>query len=255
MEPLMIDCRGVSKTFVQSTIPVVRLQDVILGIYKRPELMHVEAVQDCTLQVKKGEWVAICGPNGSGKTTLMKIVAGLMTPNKGTVELSGSVSTFFDLGIGFHPERPARENIRLHGLLHGLTPKEIETMTESILDFADIGPFSELPLKCYSSGMRLRLAFAAAAHVDTDIYLFDEILAVGDRGFQKKCLKYIVELKKAGKTAVIVGNNFTGLSLFADRVIMLEHGRMTEEHKPSRDRDEDLLDALMGRQTHVLVSE
>lgn len=251
MEAAVIDCRGISKTFVQSTIPMVSLQDRILHLGRRPEVIRIEALHPCDIAVKKGEWVAVCGPNGSGKTTMMKIISGLMPSDTGSVRLDGTVSTFFDLGIGFHPERPARENIRLHGLIHGLTPSEITALTDSILEFADIGPFVDLPLKCYSTGMRLRLAFAAAAHVDADVYLFDEILAVGDRGFQKKCLKYIIGLKKAGKTAMIVGNNFAGLSLFADRVLMLEHGRITGEKIPQKDGKRDLLDELLGRQMNA----
>jgi ABC-type polysaccharide/polyol phosphate transport system ATPase subunit len=229
MHTPMIECHGIKKTFVQRTIPVVRLQDLLLGLQKRSEIMRIEAVKPCTFTVKKGEWVAICGPNGSGKTTLMKMIAGLLPPDGGSIQLHGTVSTFFDLGTGFHPERAALENIRLYGLLQGLSTKEIQAMTTGIVQFANIDRFMDLPLKCYSTGMHLRLAFATAAHIDTDIYLFDEILAVGDPDFQRTCFRYIQTLKNAGKTAIIVGNSLEGLAPFVDRMMTLEGGSMRND--------------------------
>ncbi len=226
--PYAIDCVGVSKTFVQRTIPVRRLQDRLIGFGRRGEEITIHALTQVSLQVKVGEWVAVCGPNGSGKTTLIKIIAGLMLPDHGAVNVAGSISTFFDLGVGFHRERTARENIRIYGLLKGLSTKEIKAMMERIIAYADIGAVSDLPVKCYSTGMLLRLSFAATAHVDADVYLFDEMLAVGDESFRAKSADFFIGLKRAGKSAILVGNNERGLAQFADRIVHLDHGRIAQ---------------------------
>lgn len=224
-----IECVGVTKTFMQRTIPIQRLQDRLLGWGRREELITIRALKPVDLSVQTGEWVAVCGPNGSGKTTLMRIVSGLMRPDSGTVRVAGTMSTFFDLGVGFHPERSAYENVRLYGLLRGLSPAKIAALMERIIAFADVGAFADLPLKCYSTGMRLRIAFAAAAHIEADVYLFDEILAVGDESFRSKCLAYVHGLRQAGKSAILVGNSAGGLSELADRIVFLDNGRITHE--------------------------
>lgn len=233
MSDYAIECIGIQKTFVQRTIPMDRLQDRIRRFGRRGYDMHVEALKPTTVKVKRGEWLGLFGPNGSGKTTFMKIVAGLHEPDSGSVICRGTLSSFFDLGIGFHLERPAHENIRLHGLLHGLSSSEIRRMTDDILAFADIGEFSNLPLKCYSTGMHLRLAFAASSAIDADIYLFDEILAVGDTNFQEKCRVYLQKLREKKKTVIIVSHGKESLAQMTDRILFFEKGQIKntqEEH-------------------------
>ncbi len=257
MSRYAIECTGIEKTFVQRTIPVTRLQDRILRFGKTGREIRVEALKPTTVKIGRGEWIGLYGANGSGKTTFLKLVAGLLKPDRGSVVRHGKMSTFFELGIGFHPERPAHENIRLNGLLHGLSSRDIDAMTERILDFADIGEFADLPLKCYSTGMRLRLAFAAAAHVEAEIYLFDEIMAVGDADFQKKCREYLLGLKERGKTVILVTHNFHQLCSLVHRVLFFDGGRVTGQRKKicSSDSPEpELVWKLRSDQTKETVS-
>lgn len=257
MHRYAIECIGIEKTFVQRTIPVTRLQDRLLHLGRTGKEMRVEALKPTTVRVERGEWLGLYGANGSGKTTFMKIVAGLLSPDRGSVIRRGSTSSFFELGIGFHPERPAHENIRLHGLLHGLSPKEISRMTDRILEFADIGAFADLPLKCYSTGMRLRLAFAASAYIEADIYLFDEIMAVGDVGFQQKCQEHLLSLKEKEKTVIIVAHDFHQLCRLSHRVLFFDTGRVTGQRKKIRWSDSpepELVWKLRSAQRKVVAS-
>lgn len=231
MSRYALECIGIEKTFVQRTIPVNRIQDRILRFGRMGREMRVEALKPTTVRVEHGEWVGLHGPNGSGKTTFLKTIAGLLEPDRGSVIRRGKMSSFFELGIGFHPERPAHENIRLHGLLHGLSNTEIDRISKRIITFAGIEEFAELPLKCYSTGMRLRLAFAASAHIDADIYLFDEIMAVGDLEFQVKCKTYLRTLKNLGKTVLLVAHDPTQLSMHCHRILYFDGGKMTGQRK------------------------
>ncbi len=226
MNDIVLAADGVSKTYERSMISSVLLQDRLLKWRLQRKTTTVNALFPSSLSVRRGEWVGMYGPNGSGKTTMLRILGGLLRPDTGTVSLHGSLSCFFELGIGFHPERRAEENIYLHGLLQGYSRKEIRAMTDRIINFAGIESALDLPLKCYSTGMRLRLAFAAAAQVDRDLYLFDEILAVGDADFQEKCKEHLRALRAQGKTAVLVSHDFDELGRFTDRIVHMNHGRM-----------------------------
>ncbi len=229
-EPI-IECTGISKRYEGRTIPIRRLQDELLFWKNRSQSMRIDALHPTSFTVSRGEWVGIYGPNGSGKTTFLKILSGIVPPDSGSVRIAGSLSAFFELGIGFHPERQARENIRLNGLLWGLRRREIESLTKRVLEFADIGEHANLPMKCYSTGMRLRLGFAASAQMEADVYLFDEILAVGDLNFQRKCLQYLKNLKSKGKTVIIVSHGFESLELLCDRIVLFDKGVMREAPK------------------------
>lgn len=257
MNRYAIECTGIEKTFYQRTIPVTRLQDRLLQFGQTGRAVRVDALKSTTVKIERGEWVGLYGPNGSGKTTFLKMVAGLLTADRGTVVRRGKMSSFFELGIGFHPERPAHENIRLNGLLHGFSSREIDSMTKRILDFADIGEFADLPLKCYSTGMRLRLAFAASAQVDADIYLFDEIMAVGDADFQMKCREYLLGLKERGKTVVLVAHDFHQLCSLVHRVLFFDRGQVTGQRKKicwSDSPEPELVWRLRSAQTKETVS-
>ncbi len=190
--------------------------------------MSIRAVEDVSLEVHAGEWLGMYGENGSGKTTLLKLIAGLLVPDSGSLIIQGTVSSFFDLGLGFHPERTARENIAMHGLLQGMSRHDIEHTMNDIIAFADVGDHAILPMKCLSTGMAMRLAFAAAAHMDSDIYIFDEVLAVGDVAFQQRCLSYFKDLRKKQKTVLIVSHNAADLYRRCDRGITMEKGRIKE---------------------------
>ena len=210
-------------------VPSGLLQDKVLGLIKHKEMWSVNALDSVSLSVASGEWVGLYGHNGSGKTTLLRILAGLMIPTQGIVYRHKPLVCFFDLGAGFHAERRADENIFFHGLLHGLTHREIKALTPRIMEFAGVQSHIDLPLKCYSTGMRIRLAFAVVAHIDTDIYLWDEVAAVGDNEFQQKCIAYLRSLKARGKSAVLVSHNLHDLEKLCDRILFFDHGKVVEE--------------------------
>ena len=225
MPRVILSCRGISKIYEQYTLPTHLLQDHVIHWRIHRRKRAIQALDGVSLLVQRGEWLGIYGPNGSGKTTLLQILAGLLPPDEGEVFRCGSISCFFTLGVGFHDEKGAEENIYLHGLLHGMSRQEIRKMTEKILEFAEIDAHLDLPLKCYSTGMCARLAYAAAAHVESDVYLFDEILAVGDEQFRQKCIRHMRSLKERGKTVLLVNHSEEQLEQFCDRIMYLEKGR------------------------------
>ena len=222
----MLSCIGVSKTFNRMIVPTVMLQDRVLRWRKHRERWSIQALKDISFDVAPGEWIGLYGPNGSGKTTLMRILGGLMLPDSGTVQVEGRVCSLSAFGTGFHMERTAEENIYFHGLLHGIPRNKVRESTDHIIEFAGVESHRDLPLKCYSTGMRARLAFAAASQIDSEIYLLDEVLAVGDFAFQQKCWGYFDEMRKAGKTVVLVSHEEGHLKRFCDRVYYLEQGAM-----------------------------
>ncbi len=184
------------------------------------------ALQNVSFEVAKGESVGIIGSNGAGKSTLLSIITGLAHPDEGTVQVEGRIAALLELGSGFHPDLTGAENIRMNAALLGFTKKETIELFDSIVDFAGVGEFIDEPLRTYSSGMVLRLAFAVAVNLSPDVLLIDEILAVGDQAFQTKCLERIHMLRGAGKTLLCV-SHATGLLLqFCDRGIWLDHGQL-----------------------------
>lgn len=231
MHPLVIDATGISKSYERSMISSVLLQERLLKWRLQRKKVTIHALKEMSLSVSKGEWLGIYGHNGSGKTTLLRILAGLLQPDSGTVMRQGTLSCFFELGVGFHLERKAEENIYLHGLLQGYSRKEIQTMTKDIIAFAGIESHLDLPLKCYSTGMQLRLAYAAAAQVDRDIYFFDEVFAVGDIAFQYQCIEQMIRMREAGKTVLIVSHTYDTLTAFCDRILTMEHGFLHREDR------------------------
>lgn len=190
------------------------------------------AVEDLSLVVHTGEMVGIVGRNGSGKSTLLKMVAGVYSPTAGCIEVKGTIAPLIELGAGFHHELTGRENVLLNGLLLGYSKREMLEREQSIIEFADIGDFIDSPVKQYSSGMYMRLAFAVATEVNPDILVIDEILAVGDGAFQEKCFERLARFRSAGKTILFVTHSMAQITKFCDRAILLEHGRMLLEGPP-----------------------
>lgn len=187
------------------------------------------ALDDVNLTVQQGETVALLGFNGSGKSTLLKHISGVMLPDAGSVRVRGRVAGLIEVGAGFHPDLSGRDNVFLNGSILGMTEKQIRQQFDSIVEFSEIGEFIDTEVRFYSSGMYLRLAFAVAVHTDPDIFLIDEILAVGDEPFQKKCLAKIRELNAAGKTLVVVSHDFDMVSKVCERGVVLEHGRVVKD--------------------------
>lgn len=184
------------------------------------------ALTDINFTVNRGETLGIIGPNGSGKSTILKLVAGVMTPTTGEVIVRGKVSPLIELGAGMHPELTGKENVYLNGAILGLTQKQIDNYYKSIVDFAELWEFIDQPVKHYSSGMYMRLAFAIAVHVDTDILIVDEILAVGDTAFQAKCFAKMEEFKKRGVTILFVSHSLLQIQNFCQRTIYISHSQL-----------------------------
>ncbi len=182
------------------------------------------AVDDVSFELKKGETLGFIGPNGAGKTTILKMLNGIVLPDKGSLRIKGRVGALIQVGAGFHPQLTGRENIYINGTILGMGKREIDKKFDAIVDFADIGDFLDTPVKFYSSGMFVRLGFAVAVHCEPDILLVDEVLAVGDTGFQTKCFNKIGELKENGTTAVLVSHNMHIVSTFTERVILMNNG-------------------------------
>jgi ABC-type polysaccharide/polyol phosphate transport system ATPase subunit len=173
--------------------------------------------------------VALIGPNGSGKSTLLKLTGGILKPTSGTVEVDGRVTALIELGAGFHPEITGRENVVINGMLLGLERREIEARMKEIVDFADIGSFIDQPVKIYSSGMYVRLGFAVAVAADPNVLLIDEVLAVGDEAFTRRCLDRLARMRQRGVTMVLVSHDLDLVTSFADRALYLERGRLVAE--------------------------
>lgn len=188
------------------------------------KLLHV--LKDINLEIDKGESIALIGVNGSGKSTLLKLMTKIIYPNKGKITVNGKLTSLLELGAGFHPDFSGRENIYFNSAIFGLTKKEIEERIEQIIEFSELKDFIDNPVRTYSSGMYMRLAFSIAINVDAEILLIDEILAVGDAHFQEKCYNKLKELKSEGKTIVIVTHSLAAVKEFCDRAIWLYDGKV-----------------------------
>jgi len=200
---------------------------------KRTSYRDFLAVSEVSFDIRKGEILGLIGRNGSGKSTLLKIIAGVYRPTSGTVEVHGTLAPLIELGAGMHHELTGRENILLNGLLMGYSKETMRERQQKIIEFADIGDFIDAPVKQYSSGMYMRLAFAVATEIDPDILVVDEILAVGDFAFQEKCVQRLRSFRAAGKTIILVSHSLTQIEEQCDRVILLEKGKLTIDGSPA----------------------
>jgi lipopolysaccharide transport system ATP-binding protein len=187
------------------------------------------ALQDVSLEVDHGEVVGLIGPNGAGKSTLLKLLARITQPTEGRIELRGRLASLLEVGTGFHPELTGRENVYLNGAILGLSRQEIARRFDAIVEFSGVEDFIDTPVKRYSSGMSVRLGFSVAAHLDAEIMLVDEVLAVGDAAFQRKCWTRIRELTQEGRTIVFVSHNLAWVERLCDRVALIENGRLADQ--------------------------
>lgn len=190
-----------------------------------------KVLRGISFEIKQGEFVGIVGRNGSGKSTLLKLLAGIYTPNQGTIGIDGTLVPFIELGVGFNPELTGRENIYLNGALLGFSNKEMDAMYDEIVRFAELEPFMDAKLKNYSSGMQVRLAFSIAIRARGDILILDEVLAVGDAAFQAKCNDYFASLH-GNQTVILVTHSMENVRRFCDRAILIENGEITADGKP-----------------------
>ena len=231
MSEVAIRVDDVSKLYKLYDKPSDRLKES-LGLTRKKLYKEHYALHNVSLDVKRGETVGIIGTNGSGKSTILKIITGVLNPSGGHVEIDGRISALLELGAGFNMEYTGIENIYLNGTMIGFSREEIDAKMQDILDFADIGDFVHQPVKTYSSGMFVRLAFAVAINIDPEILIVDEALSVGDIFFQSKCFRKFEEFKERGKTILLVSHDLSSISKYCDRVILLNKGNKVSEGSP-----------------------
>ncbi len=216
--------------FAQKTKQMIRGEAVIEG----DEIEEFWALKDLSFDVHQGEVLGVIGRNGAGKSTLLKILSRITEPSKGRIELNGRVASLLEVGTGFHPELTGRENIFLNGAILGMTKQEIKKKFDEIVDFAEVEKFLDMPVKRYSSGMYVRLAFAVAAHLEPEILVVDEVLAVGDVNFQKKCLGKMKNVTKTdGRTILFVSHNMAAIRTLCSRAILLKNGFIEQDGRPT----------------------
>jgi ABC-type polysaccharide/polyol phosphate transport system ATPase subunit len=227
--------------------PIDRALEILTG---RPRHTVFPALQDVTFEVERGETVGIIGQNGAGKSTLLKLLCGVTRQSSGTLEAQGSIASILELGTGFHPEFSGRDNAALNAAILGLTPSQVRESLPKILDFSELGTFLDRPVKTYSSGMYMRLAFSVAVNVDPDILVIDEALAVGDGHFQKKCIDKIREFQEQGKTILFCSHALYYVSSICRRTLWLDHGSVMR-YGPSLDVVHDYETFLLQRDRDV----
>lgn len=204
------------------------IRERIITLRKKTTYEKFDALKDVSFEIRKGEFFGIIGRNGSGKSTLLKILAGIYTPDSGSVQVNGEISPFLELGVGFNPELSGKDNIYLNGTILGLTKKEIDKKYDKIVEFSELERFIHLKLKNYSSGMQVRLAFSVSIHANKDILLMDEVLAVGDTNFQAKCLSEFIRFKESGKTVILVTHDTNTVQRYCDRAMLLGNGGVSQ---------------------------
>lgn len=227
----VIQIRNLSKMYKLYDKPSDRLKES-LGLSRRKRYKEHYALRNVNFDIEEGECVGIIGTNGSGKSTILKIITGVLSPTEGEVKVDGRISALLELGAGFNMEYTGLENIYLNGTMIGFTEKEIDERLDAILEFADIGDFIHQPVKMYSSGMFVRLAFAVAINIDPEILIVDEALSVGDVFFQAKCYHKFEEFKEQGKTILFVSHDLGSIARYCDRVILLNKGNKLDEGSP-----------------------
>lgn len=229
---LAVTVKDLHKTFKLPHEKHSGVKQAVLGIFKGNQGFETQKVlDDISFEIKEGEFFGIVGRNGSGKSTLLKLLAGIYTPDKGAVYVKGSLMPFIELGVGFNPELTGRENVYMNGALLGFGREEMEAMYDDIVAFAELEKFMDQKLKNYSSGMQVRLAFSIAIKSEADILLIDEVLAVGDAAFQKKCFDYFMKLKREKRTVILVTHDMSAVRQYCDRAIMIDKGKIVHSGK------------------------
>lgn len=220
-----IEVKKMTKKFDVYSDKASTLKEKLL-FWKRSNKEVRVILKDISVEIKKGETVALIGTNGSGKSTLLKLMTKIIYPTKGTVETNGKLTSLLELGAGFHPDFSGRENIYFNASIFGLSKKEIDNRLNDIIEFSELADFIDNPVRTYSSGMYMRLAFSVAINVDADILLIDEILAVGDQHFQDKCFKRLEELRDSNRTIVIVTHNLDSIKKLCTRAVWIKEGKI-----------------------------
>jgi ABC-type polysaccharide/polyol phosphate transport system ATPase subunit len=235
MARIVIDVKELSKRFGMYSSPAGRLIEILSPFRQRDNKFW--ALKDVSFQVKEGEALGIIGRNGSGKSTLLQVLCGVLRLTSGQITVNGRISALLELGAGFHFEFKGRDNVYMNGAIMGLSKKEMDERFQAIADFAEIGDFMEQPMKTYSSGMFVRLAFACAVNVAPDILIVDEALAVGDAYFQQKCIQKIMEFRTGGGTMLIASHDMNTIRTLCDSALLLNKGTVVDYGDPARVTD------------------
>jgi ABC-type polysaccharide/polyol phosphate transport system ATPase subunit len=266
--PAAVSVQDLSKTFRLPHQHYSTLKERALHPFAARTYDELEALRDVTFEIKTGEFFGIVGRNGSGKSTLLKCLAGIYDVDRGEVRVSGRVSPFIELGVGFNPDLTARDNVMINAIMLGLSRKEACAQFDEIIEFAELEEFVDLKLKNYSSGMSVRLGFSVAIQVDAEVVLVDEVLAVGDASFQQKCFAEFDRMKAEGRTILFVTHDMGSVERFCDRGLVLERGRIADMGPPEQitrtygelnfgqlsDRPEDLADPGTGGAVRILAA-
>ncbi len=240
-DPVAIRVKNLRKSFHLPTEQASGLKQALFNRLRGIKgYTEQKVLNGLDFEIKKGEFIGIVGRNGSGKSTLLKILAGIYYPQTGEITVNGTLVPFIELGVGFNPELTGRENVYMNGAMLGFSNHEIDEMYHDIWKFAELEPFQDQKLKNYSSGMQVRLAFSIAIRAQGDILLLDEVLAVGDAAFQKKCHDYFASLRDSGQTVILVTHSMDDVRKFCTRAILLNNGKIAAEGKPAQVAEEYL---------------
>jgi ABC-type polysaccharide/polyol phosphate transport system ATPase subunit len=224
MDRVAVELAGISKAFQIPHEQRTTFKEHFMHPFRRVLYERNDALRNVSLTIESGEFFGVIGPNGSGKSTLLKIVAGIYRPDSGSVRVTGKLSPFIELGVGFNMELNARDNVRINGTLLGLTARQLRERFDDIIAFAELDRFVDQKLRNFSSGMLLRLAYSIAIQVPFDVLLLDEVLAVGDESFQERCFSTFERMREEGTTVVFVSHDLASVSRFCDRVMLLDGG-------------------------------
>ena len=230
---IAIEAQNLGKRYRKAGVGAPTLREALKRTFRRKPTETFWALRDVNFTVAQGQTIGVVGPNGSGKSSLLGLVAGTITPSEGAVQATGRISSLLELGAGFHPDLSGRENVFLNAAILGIPREDVRQRFDAIVDFAGLREFIDMPVKHYSSGMYVRLAFAVAVEMNPDVLLVDEVLAVGDTAFQMKCLDRIRDFKRRGKTILLVSHALETVEQFCDEVILIHKGAMIQRGPPS----------------------
>lgn len=239
MSDSIVSINELRKTFLLSHSGAGSLKTAMLW-WRRRRLEQLEVLKGINLEIERGKTTALVGRNGAGKSTLLSLIARVYKPTSGTIEVRGRVAPLLELGAGFHPDLSGRENVFFNGVILGLTRKEILARTDDIIEFAELHKHIDVPVRSYSSGMLARLGFSVAVHVDADLLIVDEVLAVGDYAFEEKCYDRIRQFRANGGSILFVSHNLDHVRMLSDRCVWLHHGQVERDGSP-----DEVLDAYL----------
>lgn len=229
---IAVSVKDIHKEFILPQSKNTSFKQVAVNIVKKNNVVTQKVLDGVSFEVYKGDFFGVVGRNGGGKSTLLKLMAGVYTPTSGTIDVNGGLTPFIELGVGFNPELSGRDNVYLNGALLGYNRRQMDLMYDDIVNFAELGSFMDQKLKNYSSGMQVRLAFSIAIKAKNEILIFDEVLAVGDEAFQRKCIEVFEKYKAQGQTVILVTHDMETVKRFCNRAVLIDHGKIVEIGNP-----------------------